>query len=322
MKSNRPYLVIGVLILAGVSLIEAAEKAPSPTPTPSGTAAPPRDAAQERFEGYVWLDVEGRPLPFQTDAAIEKFLAEANVESMKKIDIGVTLPRKVLLAGGGVLVHAAFKDVDETKKNITEPTAGKTRLYREWRDSHLYDVAAYHLDRLLGLDRVPPAVPRTIRHTEGTLIIWLEGTITWTRRRDIGVDPPDQLRWDQQRQIQHLFDNLVANRDSNRGNTLIDSNWRLWAIDCSRCFGTSKKLLYPEAITHCERGFWQTLKNLDETEVRRRLDPYLTGYEINALLARRDNLVQYLQERIDEMGEEHVLFDLRPPSKRATWAQE
>jgi len=303
----------------GLGLLGAATVAGAQT---SEMASRKTVLAEQRFEGYVWLDPDGQPLPFQSDEAIEEFLRTATVESIEKIPTGVTRPKKVLLTLNGARAHAAFKYVEEKKKNVNQVIAGKRHTFREWRDSHIYDVAAYHLDRLLELDRVPPAAPRKIKRTQGSLKIWIEGSINDKTRRDRELEPPDVFRWNQQRQIMHVFDNLVANRDSNLGNTLIDGNWRLWFIDCGRCFGTTEALLYPESIAYCERGLWQVLQNLDEAKLRERLDPYLTRYEIDALLVRRDKVVERIQTLIDELGEERVLFDLRPPSVRAPWAVE
>ena len=41
--------------------------------------------------------------------------------------------------------------------------------------------------------------------------------------------------------------------------------------------------------------------------------------EIDALFKRRDQLVEILQERIDQWGEDIVLFDQRPPTETAPW---
>jgi hypothetical protein len=62
-----------------------------------------------RFDGYVFLDADGRPLPFQSDEAIEDFLRTATVVSKERIPVGVSDPWKLLLAGNSIRVHAAFK---------------------------------------------------------------------------------------------------------------------------------------------------------------------------------------------------------------------
>jgi hypothetical protein len=279
-------------------------------------------AASSRFDGYLFLDANGHPLPFQSDEEIEKFLRTAAVVSRKRIPVGVSDPWKLLMDGSGIRLHAAFKHIDQEKRNIRDTTMGKGKFYLKWRDWYGYDIAAYHVDRMLGIDRVPPIIERAIKHTEGSVQIWLEGAITENERREKAFDPPDIARFYQQKEILHVFDNLVGNRDSNLGNALIDRNWRLWFIDCSRCFGTSEKLLYPEAITHCERRLWNVLRNLDESNVTEQLAPYLPKAEIRAMMVRRDKIVEHIHALIDEWGEAHILFDLSPPTEIAPWASD
>jgi len=275
--------------------------------------------APSRFDGYLFLDADGHPLPFQSDEEIEEFLRTADVVSKKRIPVGVSDPWKLLMAGGNIQLHASFKHIDQTERNVRGKTMGKQKFYLNWRDWFGYDIAAYHVDRMLEIDRVPPIVERKIKGQEGSVQIWLEGVITENERRKGGFDPPDVARFNQQKQILHVFDNLVGNRDSNLGNALLDRNWRLWFIDCSRCFGNSKELLYPQAVTHCERRLWKVLRELDASEAQERLTPYLSKTAIEALMVRRDKLVEHIQALIDEWSEEHILFDLGPPTEVAPW---
>ncbi len=270
---------------------------------------PVAGAVTPRFEGYLFLDAEGRPLPFQSDEEIERFLATAEVVDSAKIDVGITAPRKLELVADGVRAHAVFKYVDEEKRNVHDRTAGDSRFYLVWRDWYGYDVAAYHVDRLLGLERVPPIVERRVRRQDGSVQIWLEDVMSEGTRQKKGLEPPDRARWNRQHSILHVFDNLVANRDSNLGNTLIDGNWRWWFIDCSRCFGNTTELLFAEAVTHCDRGLWDALRALDRSQAEERLGPVLSTLEIDALFVRRDKLVAHIQALIDQWGESMIIFD-------------
>lgn len=284
--------------------------------TPESAPGVSEASRDNRFEGYLFQDADGQPLPFQTDHGIEKFLADASLVSMTKIPVGVSDPRKLLLAGEGLRVNAVYKDIDDQQTKVRD----QKKFYLQWRDWFGYDIAAYRLDRLLHLNRVPPVIERAVKRRPGSVQIWLQGVITETMRRDEGYDPPNVGRYNQQKDIMHVFDNLVANRDSNLGNTLIDGNWRLWFIDCSRCFGASSDLLFPEAITHCERGLFESLKALDRADVDELLSDYLTGAEIKALIVRRDKIVDHIQNLIDEWGEIHILFDTLPGNDVAPWA--
>lgn len=278
----------------------------------SALAAPPpdSDAPHDQFEGYRWLDVDGQPLPFQSDAEIEDFLRTAEVTEITHVPEGITMPRKVVLVRDGVSAHAIFKDVEVERHKFTERTCGRDHFFLDWRDSYTYDIAAYAIDRMLGINRVPPAVERSLRGSDGAMIMWIEDTMTEKDRHKLGLEPPNITRWNRQMQIMRVFNNLIARRDVNLGNTLIDSDWRIWFIDSTRAFGNVRDLLCRDLITSCDRRLFQRLRSLDPAETHRRLGPVLSKTEIKALLIRRDKLVAALSELIEERGEECVLFDM------------
>jgi hypothetical protein len=253
----------------------------------------------------VWSGPDGNPLPFQSDEEVLEFLRTAKVMSVRDVSRGITLPQRVLLEKGGVRAHAHFNYVDEQKPFAKMPT-GETVM--NFRDSHVFQSAAYELARMLGLDNVPPVVLRRVGGRQGSLSIWIENTIMERERRAKKIEPPDAQKWSKQIYIMRVFDNLIMNTDRTQENMLIDKDWNLWMIDHTRAFRRDPTLIAPEGIVQCERSLWNKLQSLNADECRLRLKPYLKKSEIDGLLKRREKLVVWIQKLIQERGEDSVLY--------------
>lgn len=252
-----------------------------------------------------WLDVEGNALSFQSDEEILEFLSTARVVSSKGIGEGINGVRKVLLEKDGVRAHSAFRAVT-VEKHFMRMANGITKL--NFRDDCRFELVAYRLSRLLGLDNVPPVVERRVNRRPGTLQIWVENAMMEKKRWKEGIQPPNKLIWSYQWQIIHIFDNLIYNEDRNLGNILIDSQWKLWMIDHTRAFRRHTELRSPEQIRFCSRTLWETLKRLDLKLLEKEFDGILKTTEMEALLKRRDLIVQHLQTLMQDRNPGSVLF--------------
>ncbi len=243
----------------------------------------------------VFLDPEGEPLPFESFEDVESFLKTADIVWKEKLAEGTNKrKRKIMLEKDGVQAHAILRTGYEVKDS---PGGG-------FVDSCHSEVAAYQLSRLLGLESVPPAV----RRKGGSIQIWVENATTDASRREKGAEPEDPVAFEQQVQVMGVFDNLIANTDRNPGNILIDGEGKVWFIDHTRSFAGQEVLKYPERITGCDRQVWDRLRGLSDSELREAMRPYLRQYQ-NALLVRRQLVVQAIQGLIDSQGENEVLFD-------------
>jgi hypothetical protein len=120
--------------------------------------------------------------------AIERFLATAEIISDRPLGTGRSGPRKLVLEQDGVRVAAAYNTSDTIVRGVVRQQ-GVT--ISEFHDYHLFNCAAYRLDRMLGLNRVPPTVPRDIGRMSGSVSLWIEGTFTEKDRTDRGQQPPD-----------------------------------------------------------------------------------------------------------------------------------
>jgi hypothetical protein len=161
---------------------------------------------------------------------------------------------------------------------------------------------------MLGLDNVPPATLRTIKGTKGSIQIWVEHAMTDEDKTKKNIQPPDDQQWQKQVQIMNVFDQLIFNTDRNRGNILIDPNWKLWMIDHTRAFRRIPDLMKADSLKLCERNLYHNLQNLDEATVRQRLKDYLTSYEFDALFKRRKMILDRYAKLIAEKGEDKVLY--------------
>jgi hypothetical protein len=297
-RHSVAMLIAGGVALAGFLAAQEPAATPAAAATAEARAAAPSGAMR-------WTDPDGKPLPFRSEDELLEFLRTADVKSEKHLSGGVTFPTKLLLEKDGIHADAIFRDVNEEK---SAPTFGGGRNDLYFRDSYIFEPPAYELSRLLGLDNVPPATLRKLHATNGSVQIWVENAMTELTRIKDKIKPPDEVRWNKQLQEMNVFDALVYNTDRNRGNILITPDWKLWMIDHTRAFRRNPSLQNAAALNQCERGLYQRLKALDEALVRERLKPYLSTFEIDALLTRRKLILERLDKLIAERGEEQVLY--------------
>jgi len=139
-------------------------------------------------------------------AELEEYLHTAPVARMEEVPIGVTKPKRVFFAPGGLVSSATFKVLP----------MGRRGGYWE---AHRSEVAAYELDRLLGLDMVPVTVERQVEQQTASVQLWVEGC-----RVIKDVDQaacPRPVEWARQVCRQRVFDN--SSRTST--GTLETSSW-------------------------------------------------------------------------------------------------
>jgi hypothetical protein len=230
---------------------------------------------------------------------IEEFLKKAKVTKREKIGEGITNPERATLERDGVVRYAIFKKVD--------------KKHDSWR----FEVAAYQLDRLLGLGMVPPTVERSVKGRKGCLQLWVTGT---TMDKYDGT-PPDPEFWRRQVSMMWVFDDLIANIDRHLNNAMVSPEFRLILIDNSKTFRIFKKLLNdmngPGTGTHAR--FWFTeydkdrarypttypmdfverLRGLTDKEIKKAMGKYVWGYNKDLVLERR----KIIMARLAEMGQ-------------------
>lgn len=247
--------------------------------------------------------------PPLSDAEKEAFLLQARIVSRHDLPVGVTRSQRATLSDGRLTHDAHIQTIDKSHPKLRTPQ----RVHINLRDSYRYNIAAYRLDRLLGLNMVPVSVERRVAGKRAAVTWWVDDVLMMAADRlSRDVEPPDPVSWNDQKHQARVFNQLISNTDPNLGNFLITTDWRLWMIDFTRAFRTYHQLLEPTKIQRIERidrRFYRGLQALDRKTLQRTVKRHLTGPEMNALISRRGKILEILEARIARQGEGAVICD-------------
>jgi hypothetical protein len=243
-----------------------------------------------------------------TKEQIKHFLLTAKIIASKQSGKGVTHPWRLTLSDGTITHDASFQGINEFKSNIRF-ASGDSEL--NFKDSYKYNIAAYSLAELLGIeDMLPVYVERKWKGDAGSLSWWLPVKMDEAERKKNNIEVPDENKdsWNNQMYRIRVLDQLVYDKDANLTNVLIGANWEIWRVDFSRAFRLSKDLKSPGDLVRCDRKLLDKLKALDGNELAEKTKHYLDKDEVKAVMARRDKIVARFQQLNVEKGEGEVLY--------------
>jgi hypothetical protein len=190
-------------------------------------------------EGDAAIEAEphrvlGRPAGMD-DAGIEAFLATAEVV---RIDAPPAAggSRTVLLERDGQRLAAVFNSKD-TAPRVRE---GRWPRGAERSDRYSHEIAAYLVDRLIGLEMVPVTVERTIDGERGALRLEIEDSISEEVRQSQRTALRSDCELAAQFRMASVFDILIYNPDHALGTMRHDRHGQLWLVDQSKAFGPAR----------------------------------------------------------------------------------
>lgn len=283
-RGTALVVVAACLTSAGLSgSVHAGQAARSPAPTPAHSAV-------SAFQGE--------------DA--EAFLSAARIVRVRAIGRGVTRPQRVTLELDGVTHDAVFKTIDSQRHGLTRFSNGRFAL--GLTDSWRAEVAAYRVDRMIGLGMVPATVERTVHGTQGSLQWWVDAEMSEADRVERGVRVPDVDAWARQRFDLYLFDELIDNVDRHLNNLLVTHAFEIRLIDHSRSFNDRRTLRHPERLRRFSRSLLEALEALDFVRLRAEVGRQVSDVRIRGLLERRDCLLKLARDRIAQYGETAVVY--------------
>ncbi len=244
------------------------------------------------------------PSSLENRAQREAFLSKANVVNDAPAD-------------GRRAWRVSLDDGTQKHDALVETADGNNPMRRDYR----LNLAAYELDKTLGLNLVPPSVERVLSGWRAS-VIWFVDNFAMNEldRRKKGIEPPDLESWNRQMQAVRVFDELISNtyRDTTPAlylntvwdNLLITGDWTIWIVDHTGAFRTRRALLDPESLTRCPRQVLGQLRAMDRELLQRTLGKYLSSQQLDALEVRRSLLVRHFDAQIANKGEAAVLYDL------------
>ena len=217
-------------------------------------------------------------------AEFEEYLRTAKVEKLAEIPVGVTKPRRAYLEPGGIISSFAWKPLRPGFQN-------------GYFESYKSEIAAYEMDKLLGLNMVPVVVERRVNNDLGAAVMWVEGVRSW----ESVLPLPKPATWDFQLARMKMFDDLIGNSDRNKGNLIVDADWHIFLIDHSRAFVTDLKL--PQELQNVDRKLWERMLALDEPALKTSMGSWLDSRQMQALLRRRDLLKKKIDALVAKRGD-------------------
>ena len=228
-----------------------------------------------------------------TRAQKEEFLLKAKVAKTRSAPKGVTETIRATLEDGTLTHEASIQVIDEYKTRFDSPRGPEMNFKDTWK----FNLAAYKLDQLLGLNMIPVTVERRYKGASGSFTWWVDDVLMdEVDRTKKKIEAPDTENWNNQMHCVRVFDQLIFNVDRNLQNLLIDKNWQIWMIDHSRAFRMLTSLRETKNLQRCDQDLLERLKQLNAETLKKELGTYLTAPEIKGLLARRDRIVKVFEE--------------------------
>lgn len=209
-----------------------------------------------------------------TDDQLEDFLRAAEVVGNDGPPMSRAGARLLTLRRGDTSLRALF---------IAAPARGR------WQN----EVAAYQLDRLLGIDMVPVTVARSIDGKPGALQFWIEHSVSAAEVERDRVHLPPWCSLESQYGLMRAFDALAGNGGRRAENVVLGRSDGLARLtENAAAFPTSRRLDARVAKPPVGAELARRLRTLDAASLKSALGPWLDERHLQAILARRDALLE------------------------------
>jgi hypothetical protein len=238
------------------------------------------------------------------DHVLESFLKKAEIKSISTLDFDGVPVKFLNLEKKDMKLRALFGAAQETAEQAA--AAGRTgrRLYQ-------HQVAAYKLDRELGLDMVPVTVLRKVDGTAGVVQIWIQGALDIKELQEYG-DFSVLSGMDSQIARARAFTGLIGLHVQDRvrqGKLILPVSRRVMLSDNGISFTVDENVedYLPEGCGPVGPSFLHDLKTLELAKMKKDLRKLLSDAQIGAVLRRRDDLLQLCAKENPDWSVEKIL---------------
>jgi hypothetical protein len=215
--------------------------------------------------------VGARPAGMDDDA-LESFLAAAEIVGAEPLSRDGAAPLLLSLQQGGTTLRAVFR-------------AGRGKGWKR-------ELAAYRLDRLIGLDMIPATVERQHDGRRGALQFRIEDSESLEELEKRQARASGWCPLDAQYNLAGVFDALIDNTARTAASIRFSPDeWLVRLTQHGEAFSQSRRLDSRARTLQVPEELARRLAALSQRELVAELGKWLDRREIDALLARRDQLV-------------------------------
>ena len=251
-----------------------------------GAGQVPTASPSAKNGSKVWIGHYAEYEEFLRNAVVDRTVVIGQVFDDKELPVGAAT--RVFFKPGGLATSAAVK-----------PHATKL------------EIAGYRLDRVLGLDMVPPTVEARYNGEMTGLQLWVLNCRPLPELKQKNLHAPDPVKWAYQLNRLYAFEDLVARIQGSPRvdpNPLVDPQWNLIVVDTSLAFTNNLALPYEigKDLNQIDRSFFDRIKALDKTTVQRAIGDLVNADAIDALFVRRDHIVKAFEKLAEQKGTNQV----------------
>ena len=236
---------------------------------------------------------------------LESYLAKAEIKSTARVEFEDISAQLLDLERREMRLRAVFGAAQETAEQANAAGRKAPRRYQ-------HQVAAYRLNRQLGMDMVPVTVLRKVDGTQGTVQVWLQRALDLQQLEeydDFSLLSGLEEQFARARAFTALIGLDLTDRVKQGKMVLPTVPPRIMLADNGRAFSDQPTVApyLPEGCGPVGPAFLQDLERLDSATLRKDLGKLLSGSQIRAILERRDDLQRACAAVDPEWSMEKVL---------------